>query len=90
MASRVNTSHTRVFNSHSDNCLQPPGSPDFPRQTYFVFQGGLKADEWLRAALDVCGGRGGGRAASAQGQAADAVDMGKGIEAAKAFYTAIP
>lgn len=54
------------------------------------FQGGLKADEWLRAALDVCGGRGGGRATSAQGQAADAANMEKGIEAAKAFCTETP
>lgn len=48
-------------------------------------QNGLKADEWLRAALEACGGRGGGRATSAQGQAADAEEMGKGMAAAEAF-----
>eukprot|EP00752_Nemacystus_decipiens_P018493 g16580.t1 len=48
---------------------------------------GLKADEWLRAALDACGGRGGGRATSAQGQAADAGEMDKGMAAAEAFLT---
>lgn len=48
---------------------------------------GLKADEWLRAALEACGGRGGGRATSAQGQAADAGEMGKGMAAAEAFIS---
>lgn len=51
-------------------------------------QNGLKADEWLRASLEACGGRGGGRATMAQGQAADAADMEKGIAAAKAFVEA--
>lgn len=52
---------------------------------FFSEQSGLKADEWLRAALEACGGRGGGRATSAQGQAADAGEMDKGMAAAEAF-----
>lgn len=48
-------------------------------------ESGLNADEWLRAALEACGGRGGGRPTSAQGQAASAAEMDKAIAAAKSF-----
>ncbi|CAM9841012.1 unnamed protein product [Discosporangium mesarthrocarpum] len=50
-------------------------------------EGGLKADEWLKAALEPCGGRGGGRPTSAQGQAQDASGMGAAIDAARAFVS---
>lgn len=52
---------------------------------YMFHQSGLNADEWLRAALEACGGRGGGRPTSAQGQAASAAEMDKAIAAAKSF-----
>merc|ERR1712003_433738 len=35
---------------------------------------GLKADEWVRGTLEVCGGRGGGKPGSAQGQAQECSD----------------
>merc|ERR1712127_1177937 len=36
---------------------------------------GFKANEWLKETLDVCGGRGGGKPGSAQGQAAACEDV---------------
>ena len=46
---------------------------------------GFKADDWVRATLAECGGRGGGRPTSAQGQAAECSDVNAVIEAANAF-----
>ena len=48
---------------------------------------GFKADDWVRAALAVCGGRGGGKPVSAQGQAAECPDIDAVVEAANAFAT---
>ena len=48
---------------------------------------GFKADDWVRAALAVCGGRGGGKPVSAQGQAAECPDVDAVVEAANAFAT---
>ena len=48
---------------------------------------GFKADDWVRATLAVCGGRGGGKPVSAQGQAAECSDIDAVIEAANAFAT---
>ena len=50
-----------------------------------VEESGLKADEWVRAALEVCGGRGGGQAGYAQGQAPACKDVGPVIDAANSF-----
>merc|ERR1712003_465870 len=46
---------------------------------------GLKADEWIRSTLEVCGGRGGGRPGSAQGQAPLCSDVDAVIAASKSF-----
>jgi alanyl-tRNA synthetase len=46
---------------------------------------GLKADEWVRGALEVCGGRGGGKAGNAQGQAPECSDVDAVLAAAKSF-----
>jgi alanyl-tRNA synthetase len=46
---------------------------------------GLKADEWIRAALEVCGGRGGGRPENAQGQAPQCSDVEAVVAAAESF-----
>jgi alanyl-tRNA synthetase len=46
---------------------------------------GFKADDWVRATLAVCGGRGGGKPVSAQGQAAECPDIDAVVEAANAF-----
>lgn len=48
---------------------------------------GFKADDWVRATLAVCGGRGGGKPVSAQGQAAECPDIDAVVEAANAFAT---
>ncbi len=47
--------------------------------------GGVKANEWLAAAMAVIGGRGGGKEASAQGQGVGADRVAEVIAAAKAF-----
>ena len=46
---------------------------------------GLKADEWVRTALEVCGGRGGGKPGNAQGQAPTCTDVDAVLTAAKSF-----
>jgi alanyl-tRNA synthetase len=46
---------------------------------------GLRADEWVRAALDSCGGRGGGRPGNAQGQAKECEDVTSVLAAGNAF-----
>jgi alanyl-tRNA synthetase len=46
---------------------------------------GLKADEWIRATLESCGGRGGGKPANAQGQAKECNDVDFVMNAANAF-----
>jgi Alanyl-tRNA synthetase len=50
-----------------------------------LIENGLKADEWVRATLEVCGGRGGGRPTNAQGQAAQCDDIEAVISASKKF-----
>ena len=52
-----------------------------------IAKNGFKADDWIRAALEVCGGRGGGRPTSAQGQASECTDVSVVIDAAKSFAT---
>lgn len=46
---------------------------------------GLKADEWIKTTLEVCGGRGGGKAENAQGQAPECSDVNAVIQAAVSF-----
>eukprot|EP00521_Asterionellopsis_glacialis_P013316 CAMPEP_0195305328 /NCGR_PEP_ID=MMETSP0707-20130614/36087_1 /TAXON_ID=33640 /ORGANISM="Asterionellopsis glacialis, Strain CCMP134" /LENGTH=1008 /DNA_ID=CAMNT_0040369413 /DNA_START=123 /DNA_END=3149 /DNA_ORIENTATION=- len=46
---------------------------------------GFKADEWVRSTLEACGGRGGGKPGSAQGQAKECDDVDAVIAAAKDF-----
>lgn len=46
---------------------------------------GLKADDWIRSTLAVCGGRGGGRPGSAQGQAKTCNDVEAVMAAANEF-----
>mmetsp|Transcript_4068 Transcript_4068/g.4526 ORF Transcript_4068/g.4526 Transcript_4068/m.4526 type:complete len:1014 (+) Transcript_4068:89-3130(+) len=46
---------------------------------------GLKADEWVRETLEVCGGRGGGKPGSAQGQAPNCSDVDAVMAASKSF-----
>lgn len=46
---------------------------------------GLKADEWIRSTLEVCGGRGGGRPGNAQGQAPECPDIEPVVAAAESF-----
>lgn len=51
-------------------------------------EGGFKADDWIRATLEPCGGRGGGRPNMAQGQAKDCQDVSGVVAAAKKFADA--
>lgn len=46
---------------------------------------GLQADEWVRSALESCGGRGGGKPENAQGQAQECSDVNAVFAAAKTF-----
>jgi alanyl-tRNA synthetase len=46
---------------------------------------GLKADEWVRTALESCNGRGGGKPTNAQGQAKECSDINTIIDAATKF-----
>uniref|UniRef100_A0A7S1YSQ0 Alanine--tRNA ligase n=4 Tax=Ditylum brightwellii TaxID=49249 RepID=A0A7S1YSQ0_9STRA len=46
---------------------------------------GFKADAWVRAALESCGGRGGGKPGSAQGQAQECSDVDAVIAVANEF-----
>lgn len=50
-----------------------------------LVENGLKADEWVRGALEVCGGRGGGKSNNAQGQAPECGDVDEVFASAKAF-----
>merc|ERR1712228_306641 len=45
----------------------------------------LKADEWVRATLEVCGGRGGGKPQNAQGQAKKCTDVDAVLDSAIAY-----
>lgn len=49
---------------------------------------GLKADEWIRETLIVCGGRGGGKPSNAQGQAKECADVQAVVNAANEFVAA--
>lgn len=49
---------------------------------------GFKADEWVRAALESCGGRGGGKPTNAAGTAKDCSDLSRVIAAANDFADA--
>jgi alanyl-tRNA synthetase len=51
--------------------------------------GGLKADEWVQAALESCGGRGGGKPISAQGQAKECPDVQAVVSAAESYAESI-
>ena len=51
---------------------------------------GIKANEWLAAAVGAVGGRGGGKEGSAQGQATGAARVGELIAAAKDFAVVVP
>lgn len=46
---------------------------------------GFKADEWIRSTLEVCGGRGGGKPSSAQGQAKECDNADEVLAAANIF-----
>ena len=48
-------------------------------------QEALPANSWLKTALDAVGGRGGGKAASAQGSGADVAAVGTAVQAATSF-----
>ena len=48
-------------------------------------QGAVKANEWLKASLDALGGKGGGKADSAQGQVPDAGQLAEAMAAARAY-----
>jgi alanyl-tRNA synthetase len=50
-----------------------------------LLESGLKADEWVQGTLEVCGGRGGGKPSSAQGQAPNCSDVEAVMIAAKSF-----
>eukprot|EP00522_Entomoneis_paludosa_P018922 CAMPEP_0172444094 /NCGR_PEP_ID=MMETSP1065-20121228/4207_1 /TAXON_ID=265537 /ORGANISM="Amphiprora paludosa, Strain CCMP125" /LENGTH=994 /DNA_ID=CAMNT_0013194513 /DNA_START=117 /DNA_END=3101 /DNA_ORIENTATION=+ len=50
-----------------------------------VDSSGLKANEWVLAALETCGGRGGGKPDNAQGQAQECANVEAVIAAAKSF-----
>ncbi|KAL3912205.1 MAG: hypothetical protein SGILL_006977 [Bacillariaceae sp.] len=50
-----------------------------------LVESGLKADEWVRGTLEVCGGRGGGKPGNAQGQAPNCDDVDAVMTAAKSF-----
>lgn len=50
-----------------------------------LVESGLKADEWIRATLEVCGGRGGGKPGNAQGQAPECGDVDAVFAAAEGF-----
>lgn len=46
---------------------------------------GFRADEWIRSSLEVCGGRGGGKPDSAQGQAKDCSNVDEVLAAARSY-----
>jgi len=50
-----------------------------------LVESGLKANEWVLAAVDVCGGRGGGKPDNAQGQAQECSDVDAVMAAASSF-----
>jgi alanyl-tRNA synthetase len=49
------------------------------------FHDKIKANDWLKNTLDMVGGRGGGKADSAQGQIPDASKVGAAVEIASQF-----
>jgi alanyl-tRNA synthetase len=51
----------------------------------YLVEAGLKADEWVRSSLEGCGGRGGGKAGNAQGQAVECSDVEAVVAAANSF-----
>lgn len=52
---------------------------------------GLKANEWTKEVLETCGGRGGGKPGSAQGQAPECSDVDAVIVKAESFVSnAVP
>ncbi|KAL7463937.1 hypothetical protein ACHAXS_004288 [Conticribra weissflogii] len=52
---------------------------------------GLRANEWIQEVLDICGGRGGGKPGSAQGQAPQCEDVDAVITKAESFVSnAVP
>jgi len=48
----------------------------------------LKADEWIRSTLEVCGGRGGGKPGNAQGQAPECSDVDEVVSTANSYANA--
>jgi len=50
-----------------------------------LVEAGFKADNWVRATLEICGGRGGGKPGNAQGQAKECSDIDAVISAANAY-----
>jgi len=52
-----------------------------------LMESGLKANEWVSATLEVCGGRGGGKPGSAQGQAPQCDDVNAVIAASEKFVS---
>jgi len=50
-----------------------------------LVESGLKADEWVRRTLEVCGGRGGGKPGNAQGQAPNCSDIDAVMVVSKSF-----
>jgi alanyl-tRNA synthetase len=50
-----------------------------------LVEAGFKADDWVRSALESCGGRGGGKPDNAQGQAKECANVAAVIDAANAF-----
>ena len=46
---------------------------------------GFKADDWIASTMEVCGGRGGGKPGSAQGQASNCSNIDAVISAASVF-----
>jgi alanyl-tRNA synthetase len=50
-----------------------------------LIESGLKADEWIRGTLEVCGGRGGGNPGNAQGQASECSDVDALLALARAY-----
>lgn len=50
-----------------------------------LVESGLEADEWVRAALESCGGRGGGMPGNAQRQAQECNNVSAVVNAANDF-----
>ena len=50
---------------------------------------GVKADDWVRKTLEVCGGRGGGKPGNAQGQSKECPDVEAVMDAANSFVDSV-